>query len=572
MNLFVSLFFRSCCLFLLIFTTHAVADSKPESGKIRLAGHLPHDGIQESTYIGPLDGKTHISLTYVLPLNNQDKLDDLLKRLYDPTDALHGQYLSPDKFTHQFGATTDDYQTIITHAKSLGLSIDKAHSNRMILEVSGTAATIENAFNISLHQYQTADCRQFFAADADPEVSTEVASKILGIVGLDDYHILTHQARSLATATAPAPKPGHIPGQGSGPLNALTPSDITKAYGLDLVTEDGKGQVVAVFALSTYDPNDIAVFKSYYGLPDIPIVHVVVNGGSGVTPDGAHLEATLDVELQMALAPGAQAIYFYEGKNSSGVLATYNQIAQDNIAKQISTSWGGGEPKSGNFTLQLAENQIFQQMAAQGQSIYAASGDCGACNQCGVTCTQNLIQALDPASQPFVCGVGGTRLLLNSDKSYHSEVCWNNNGTYGAGASGGAVSIIWPIPSWQIPVTTCASQSFRNVPDVSLNSGTGYSIYYNSAWQLIEGTSCSAPLWAAFTARVNQARAANGRPPLGCPNPALYSIGTGINYHAAFHDITTVDNNFYQATQGYDNATGWGSFKGPEMLLELSNY
>ena len=92
--------------------------------------------------------------------------------------------------------------------------------------------------------------------------------------------------------------------------------------------------------------------------------------------------------------------------------------------------------------------------------------------------------------------------------AYRNESIWNNG--LGDGAGGGGVSRIWPIPSWQAHVPTVFSTTNRNVPDVALNADpdTGYSIYFDGQWQLYGGTSCAAPLWAAFTACINQQRAA----------------------------------------------------------------
>jgi uncharacterized repeat protein (TIGR01451 family) len=114
----------------------------------------------------------------------------------------------------------------------------------------------------------------------------------------------------------------------------------------------------------------------------------------------------------------------------------------------------------------------------------------------------------------------------------------------------------------------------RNVPDVALNAdyrNSGYSIFYQGNWWIVGGTSCGSPLWAAFTARVNQQREANGLPLLGFANPALYPIASGARYGADFHDIANNSTNlFYKAVKGYDNATGWGSFNGANLLAHLA--
>ena len=61
----------------------------------------------------------------------------------------------------------------------------------------------------------------------------------------------------------------------------------------------------------------------------------------------------------------------------------------------------------------------------------------------------------------------------------------------------------------------------------------------------VGGTSCAAPLWAGFTALLNQQAALAGIPTVGFLNPAIYAIGKGPNYTADFHDITT-GNNFWR--------------------------
>ncbi len=247
-------------------------------------------------------------------------------------------------------------------------------------------------------------------------------------------------------------------------------------------------------------------------------------------------EVTLDIELQIALAPGASKIIVYEGPNSdSGVIDTYNRIATDNLAKQISTSWGLDEGDTSTAVFS-SENAAFQQMALQGQSIYAASGDSGAYDN------GTALSVDDPASQPYVVGVGGTTLFVNPDETYNYETTWNTDNKVSDGAGGGGFSSIWPIPAWQQGIASAASATMRNVPDVSLNADpdTGYSVYHMAkanGWTVYGGTSCAAPLWAAFTARVNQQRAANGIPPLGFANPSIYQIATGARYGDDFHDI-----------------------------------
>jgi kumamolisin len=171
---------------------------------------------------------------------------------------------------------------------------------------------------------------------------------------------------------------------------------------------------------------------------------------------------TLDIELQIALATGESRILVYEGPNTNtGVLHTYNQIATDNRARQISTSWGLSEPESSLATL-AAENAIFQQMAVQGQTIYASTGDNGAYDSGG-----SVLSVDDPASQPYVVATGGTRLFLTPGRAYDHESTWNADNTIASGAGGGGASVVWGQPSWQQGIVSgdsLVSATMRNVP------------------------------------------------------------------------------------------------------------
>ncbi len=546
---------------ILQFTAPCLASSV--NSMVRLHGHVPAKAIANAQFLGSLPATTEIPLAFSLPLRNQQELVVLLKRIYDPADPLYGHHLTSQEFTDRFAPTQDDYDAVTAHARSVGLTVTGTHPNRTLLDVSGPAAAVEAAFNLHLNHHQAANGRKFYAPDNDPEVPYSIASRITGVIGLDNAAVWHAHSRFVPAEEMTLTSPLQI---GTGPNSGLTPSDIRTAYNLNGVAANGSGQTLGLFELDGYNPADVASYVSYFGLPSVPLQNVLVDGFSGRAGSGAD-EVTLDIELQIALAPGASKIIIYEGPNSNvGVVDTYNRIATDNLAKQISTSWGLSEGQSSAAVIS-SENAAFQQMAAQGQSVYAASGDSGAYDN------GSTLSVDDPASQPYMVGVGGTQLFVNSGETYNHETTWNVNNTVNGGAGGGGVSSLWSIPSWQQGVTTAASATMRNVPDVSLNADqyTGYSIYYKHGWWIYGGTSCAAPLWAAFTARVNQQRVANGMTTLGFANPSLYQIGTGAGYGTAFHDIADGSTNlYYPAATGYDNATGWGSFNGTSLMAALA--
>ena len=183
---------------------------------------------------------------------------------------------------------------------------------------------------------------------------------------------------------------------------------------------------------------------------------------------------------------------------------------------------------------------------------------------------------MTPSADTNITIVGGTTLTTSgSGGSWTSETVWNRGNGVG---SGGGISTTDTIPSWQQGLDMSANQGstiMRNIPDVAMVADNIFVIYGNGNAGIFGGTSCSTPLWAAFTALINQQAAANAKPPVGFVNPAIYAIGSGASYTSTFHDITTGDNTSsasptrFHAATGYDPCTGWGTPAGQPLINAL---
>jgi subtilase family serine protease len=204
--------------------------------------------------------------------------------------------------------------------------------------------------------------------------------------------------------------------------------------------------------------------------------------------------------------------------------------------------------------------QIFQQFAAQGQSFFLASGDSGAFSDV----------AIQPSDNPYIIVVGGTTLTTDRSGAWRSETTWS-------GSSGG-ISTLFPIPTWQRGIdmrSNRGSTTMRNMPDVAMIGDNVWALTGRGRSGAFVGTSIATPLWAGFTALINEQASAYGQPPVGFLNPVLYAIARGPDYTNLFHDITTGNNRtaespdrFY-AVRGYDLCTGWGTPTGTNLTASL---
>ncbi len=481
--------------------------------------------------VGRLSGSTNMELAITLPLRDRKALSQLLREQYDPLSPLYHHWLMPDQFAARFGPTKQDYQAVINFARSNGFIVTGIYSNRALLDVRGSVADIERTFRVVMLTYRhPTEDREFYAPDVEPSVDLSVA--ILHVAGLINYVL-----------PRPASTPENIStAVGSGSPVSYLASDLRAVY-IPGVSLTGSGQVVGLVEFAGYHTNDITTYEATNGLPNVTLTNVVVDGFD--KPPSTNLdEMELDIEMAIAMAPGLSGVIVYEAPENGayeGDLLT--KIATDDLAKQISSSWF--------FSPSPDLDQIYQQFEAQGQSFFQASGDNGAYT--------NSWPHQQQAVSPYFTAVGGTTLTTTNatEVAWLSEVVWNANTNDNPDlstpsspsgdhqVSGGGISTDYTIPSWQqgIDVTfNHGSTTQRNVPDVAMVAANIYIIAFNGMVRTSGGTSAAAPLWAGFTALVNQQAAAYGRSVVGFINPAIYAIGKGTNYNDCFHDITASSN------------------------------
>ena len=550
----------------MVFSILALAFAAPAQVTERqvLRGHVPRAVAEFNLQpVEKLASSTNLNLVIGLPLRNQGALTNLLQQQYTPTSSQYHHWLTPKEFTAKFGPTEEDYQAVIAFAKANGFTITATHRNRTLVDVRGSVADIERTFRVTLRTYQhPTQARKFYAPDVEPSV--DLTAPVLHVAGLNNYK-LPHPLSVRAT-----PESKVAPASGSGPSGSYMGNDFRSAYAPG-VALDGSGQMVGLVELDGYDASDITSYENQGGLPHVPLKNVLLGGFSGTpTADADQVqEVSLDIEMAVSMAPGLSQVIVYEAPNDSAFTGdVLNQIAMDNLAKQISCSWEIGDDPT--------FDQIYQQYAAQGQSFFQASGDNGAFT--------SLWFGQQQADSPYITLVGGTTLTTGPAGSWQSETVWNWNVGTGVdatdGASGGGISVNYPIPTWQQGIATGSNQgssSSRNVPDVAMVADSVYVISDNGNVATdIGGTSCAAPLWAGFTALVNQQGEAGGLPTVGFINPAIYAIGEGVTYASCFHDITSGNNEThfspsqFSAASGYDLCTGWGTPNGSGLINALT--
>jgi subtilase family serine protease len=557
-------------------------------------------------------------------------LRQLLEAQQDKSSPNFHKWLTPEEFGQEFGPSDQDVRAAMDWLESHGFQVNYVAKGRSVIEFSGTASQVQEAFHTTIHKYLV-NGKEHWANANDPQIPAALAPVVAGVATLHNFYKkpqLVLSGHQLIAHPIPGQRPAVTFANGQ---HALGPADYATIYNINpLYTSgiNGGGTTIAVVGRSNFNLQDIRDFRNVFGL-SINNPQVVLNGPDpGDLGGGEEVEALLDASWSGAVAPNASVKFVASASTNTtdGVDLSELFIIDHNLGNVMSESFSGCE---GNATATDAANiaTLAEQAAAQGITYVVSSGDSGAegCDDPNTTSP-----ATDPvsvnilASTPFTVAVGGTEFnengannlywnsnanpVLGSALSYIPENVWNEScasAQCGARAnlfaSGGGVSKFFPKPSWQTGVANIPNDGARDLPDVSLAAAAAHDPYLlcvqgscsggnNGAVSFVSvgGTSAGAPSFAGIMALVNQKTGSRQ----GQANYVLYRLAAaetlakcngssqaGLpSMNCIFNDVTVGNNAVpgepgfgtstgkYQSGAGYDLATGLGSVNATNLV------
>lgn len=445
--------------------------------------------------------------------------------------------VSRAEYVRTYGADKADAAAVQAFARAFGLTIDNLSLPRRTVQLSGSVAATQKAFGVELRQAVVDGCNCRVREGAI-QLPASLIPIVIAVVGLDTRPQAKPHFRVLKD---PAPS-GKVRPRQSPTNTSFTPTQIAQLY--QFPAGSAVGQTIGIIELGGgFRAADITAYFKSLGLSAPKVTAVSVDKGKNAPsdPNGADGEVMLDIEVAGAVAPGANIAVYFAPNTDQGFIDAITTAVHDRTNKPsvISISWGGPE-SSWTQQAMTALDQACQSAAALGITITVASGDNGSSD--GVTDGANHVDF--PASSPHVLACGGTK-LVGSGASISSEVVWNEDAS-NEGATGGGVSTVFALPSWQANAGVPKAGSFagRGVPDVSGDADptTGYSIRVDGQTIIIGGTSAVAPLWAGLIALAN----ALNKSTAGFLQPTLYAAKA----KSAFRDITSGNNGAFNAGPG----------------------
>jgi len=450
--------------------------------------------------------------------------------------------LTRAEYAQRYGASEEDVTAVLSFAAQHGLEFPSVSAVKRTVTLTGTAAQFGRAFRVRLSTYVTAEGVVFRGRAGAVNVPAALAPIVQGVFGLDDRPQAAPRFRRLA-------------GPAAAQARSFLATEVAALYRFP-PDVDGAGQTVAIIELGGgFRAGDLSRYFADVGFAVPTVVAVSVDGarnaptGDAGGPDG---EVMLDIEIVGAVAPRARIAVYFAPNTSQGFLNAVLAAVHDDFRRPsvVSISWGAPERSWTRQSLQ-AMDSAFRAAGSIGVTICAAAGDSGSSD--GLDDGEAHVDF--PASSPHALACGGTR-LVGSRGRLRRETAWG--GPAARGATGGGVSDVFALPSWQDAAGVPRSPNpggfaGRGVPDVAGNADpeTGYRVRVDGTVEVIGGTSAVSPLFAGLVALINQ-RAGRS---VGYLNPVLY----GSARRGLFRDVTAGTNGVFTATRGWDACTGLGS-------------
>jgi kumamolisin len=482
--------------------------------------------------------------------------------------------LTHAQYRQLHGADPAAVKLVRAFAKEFGLTVapDTPGPERRTIKLTGTVAAMQKAFGVTL-VHKTHAGATYRVREGSITLPTALVGPVEAVLGLDNRPQAKPHFRVFGEAgdisAKAAQGAGFAQPHVGGANISYTPPQVATLYQFP-PNASATGQTIGIIELGGgYKTTDLKTYFKSLGQKAPKISAVLVDGGKNApsNANSADGEVMLDIEVAASVAPGAAIVVYFTPNTDQGFIDAIATAVHDtkNKPSVISISWGGPE-SSWTAQSMTALDAACQSAAALGITITVAAGDDGSTD--GVTDGSNHVDF--PASSPHVLACGGTK-LEGSGSTISSEVVWNEL-TNNEGATGGGVSNVFPLPTWQansnVPAPT-TSGGGRGVPDVSgdADPSSGYTVRVDGKSLVIGGTSAVAPLWAGLIAVAN---AQNGNC-AGFIQPAVYAA----KGKAAFNDITSGTNYTgtpvgFKAGPGWDACSGLGSPIGTKLITVVN--
>jgi len=446
-----------------------------ETQRVTLEGNTTPAALHAENDRGPVADTMqfdHLLLALKTPPETEAALAKLIDDMHNPASPEYHHWLTPQQIGARFGLAHEDLETIESWLRSHGFSINRVFSNGLVIDFSGSAAQIREAFHTEIHRLVLPNGERHIANTRNPEIPAALAPAVHGVASLHDFFPKSHAIHLGPVSydrTTNTWKPHfNITIQGSL-FHTLAPYDFATIYDLLPLWESGfTGEGVTIAAVEDSNllhPSDWHTFRRTFGLDKFKhgTFQQIYPGCTNPGQNGDETEAALDVEWSSAAAPDAniELSACANSATTSGLDLAILGLIDFAPPDIITDSYGLCETITGAAEVAL-ENREAELATAEGTTFFIAQGDTGADECAPVEPTNYAILGInsgDNTASAYAVDVGGTDFMAQ----YNSDV------------SGIPVSNYWSATN--NPKTKASALSY--IPEIPWNDGCTSKLIYS---------------------------------------------------------------------------------------------
>ena len=396
------------------------------------------------------------------------------------------QWLTPEQFGQQYGVSDSDIQAVTSWLQTHGFQVNRVAAGKMLIEFSGTAGQVREAFQTQIHKY-TVKGQDHWANSTDPSIPAALAPVITGVNTLNNFgkRAMIHNRGVFTKSAASAEIKPLLTGTGCTTINGtpatcfgVGPADFATIYNVPSTVASapaGMGQTIAIVGDSEIctgatlpagcTTDDVQNFRKIFNLPAMTPQIILDGPDPGLNQNGDELEGDLDVEYSGAVAPNAQILFVIaeNTESSSGIDLAAEHIVDYNLAPVMSESFGECEANLGSSGNEFYLD-LWEQAAAQGITVIISAGDNGsaACDSSDAfpNVAEGGLNVNGIASTPFNVAAGGTDFDFTA--TGYPNAFWNStsNSTNGLSAKGYIPETTWNDSCAQSGIAGCNGFTF----------------------------------------------------------------------------------------------------------------
>jgi hypothetical protein len=488
--------------------------------------------------LGPTPASDELAFSLVLRLPRKRLLERELVGASDPRSPAFQRFLPAAGFGRRYGLPSARIKRLRGQLARYGIRVRASYPQRTALDVSASAAAVSRVFSVSLADFrERGSGRRYHLPLSRPRIPPTLADAVDAVSGLSSRPIM---------------QPAAVPAGSLKPVDAAKAYDITPLWNMGV---RGDGQTIAIVSWGSFADSDVAKFDAATGITGAPAVeHVPVEGGTDDVSSEVSGEVALDVETVRAIAPHAKILNYeipYRGDTwNADVGKILNRIVTDGRAQIATMSYGICDVPTLNGSPWLSQgdrmnaDRALMAAARAGMNVFIISHDQGAYTCQRFDPNDLRLSTAWPGGSRWAISVGGTLLFVRTDGSYYDEAGWED-----------------VMDTWGSGVNNAYSNGKRQIPDVSASGddGSPFFVVWKGEPTAMAGTSASSPFWAGAMALIREYVERQGGGKLGYANPIFYELTGTKQPYPPFHDVVRGGNRYYDATPGWDYATGLGS-------------